>query len=127
MLVTNKNNKDYTETVKVVFNNLRKIHKNYSSRITDIFQLIKEAFGLSEFDELDERFCNNGPFLSYLIDKQIDWMNGKDINFEEIYKSILSAGEFSKKEKDLFKLGKIEERLWAIFLLVCNSQIEQLN
>lgn len=127
MLITNKNNTEYTETVKSVFNSLRMKYKNYSARISDMFQLLKDSFGLDKFDILEEQNCNNGPFISYLIDKQIDWMNGKDVNFEEIYKSIIETGDFSEEEKDIFILGNIEERIWAIFLVVCSPEIEQLN
>lgn len=127
MLITNKNNTEYTETVKSVFNSLRMKYKNYSARISDMFQLLKDSFGLDKFDILEEQNCNNGPFISYLIDKQIDWMNGKNVNFEEIYKSIIETGDFSEEEKDIFILGNIEERIWAIFLVVCSPEIEQLN
>ena len=76
---------------------------------------------------LDPRVINNGVLDSYLMDRQVDWMSGKEINFNEIYNKILEVGEFSKTERDLFESGKIEERLWAIYLLVCNPGIDNLN
>ena len=122
MFVKNKNNTDYTDTVKAVYNILSEKYK-YMIRITLIFELLKDAFGFKEFDLLDLRLCNNNLIESYLIDRQLDWQNGKDVNFTEIYEVILKEGEFSNTEKLLFKTGNIEERLWAIFLAICSPGI----
>lgn len=122
MFVKNKNNTDYTDTVKAVYNILSEKYK-YMIRITLIFELLKDAFGFKEFDLLDLRLCNNNLLESYLIDRQLDWQSGKDVNFTEIYEVILKEGEFSNTEKLLFKTGNIEERLWAIFLAICSPGI----
>jgi len=122
MFVKNKNNTDYTDTVKAVYNILSEKYK-YMIRITLIFELLKDAFGFKEFDLLDPRLCNNNLLESYLIDRQLDWQSGKDVNFTEIYEVILKEGEFSNTEKLLFKTGNIEERLWAIFLAICSPGI----
>lgn len=122
MFVRNKYSTDYTDTVKAVYNILSEKYK-YTIRITLIFELLKDAFGLKEFDLLDPRLCNNGLLESYLIDKQLDWQNGKEVNFSEISEIILKEGEFSGSEKLLFKTGNIEERLWAIFLAICSPEV----
>lgn len=122
MFVRNKYSTDYTDTVKAVYNILSEKYK-YTIRITLIFELLKDAFGLKEFDLLDPRLCNNGLLESYLIDKQLDWQNGKEVNFSEISEVILKEGEFSGSEKLLFKTGNIEERLWAIFLAICSPEV----
>lgn len=126
-----KNNKstDFTNTTIETFNYLKLIHKNnlYSVRINNMFQLMKEAYGLDEFDILDSRNCNNGDLDSFLIDRQIDWINGKNVNFGEISNKILEIGDFTEKEKDMFNEGKFEERLWAIYLLVCSPNLDSLT
>ena len=122
MFVRNKYSTDYTDTVKAVYNILSEKYK-YTIRSTLIFELLKDAFGLKEFDLLDPRLCNNGLLESYLIDKQLDWQNGKEVNFSEISEVILKEGEFSGSEKLLFKTGNIEERLWAIFLAICSPEV----
>lgn len=123
MLVKNKNDKDFTEITKVVYNQLREKYGNYGARISDMFQLLKDAFGISEFELLNTKLINNGAFESYLMDRQVDWMQGKDIDFGDIYEAILTAGDFTKTERDLFEMGKVEERLWAIYLLICNPEL----
>lgn len=124
-----KSNKDidFTPTTESTFNLLRWKYGAYAARISNIFQLLKDAFGIEEYEMLDPRVINNGVLDSYLMDRQVDWMSGKEINFNEIYNKILEVGEFSKTERDLFESGKIEERLWAIYLLVCNPGIDNLN
>ena len=122
MFVRNKYSTDYTDTVKAVYNTLSKKY-GYTIRITLIFELLKYAFGLSEFELLDSRLCSNGLLESYLIEQQLNWQNGKDVNFSEIYEAILKEGEFSCTEKLLFKTGNVEERLWAIFLAICSPEI----
>lgn len=124
-----KNNKDtdFTETVETTFNILRWKYGPYAARISNIFQMIKDSFGIEDFEILDPRICNNGMLDSYLMDRQVDWMSGKDVNFKDVYNKILEIGDFTKLEKDLFESGKIEERLWAIYLVVCNPGIENIN
>lgn len=121
-LIKSKEDTDFTDIVK---NTFIKLYTKYgvSARITDIFNLIKDAFDFNDFDLLDFNISCNSELESYLIDRQIDWQKGKKINFNNIYKNLLNKGDFSKKEKILFETGKIEERLWAIFLLICNSDM----
>ena len=122
MLIKNKFNTDYSDITKSVYYALSGKYK-YTIRISLIFNLLKDAFGIKEFDLLDPSICNNGFLESYLIDRQIDWMEGKDINFTEIYQVLLKEGDFSGSEKLLFETGKIEERLWAIFLAISSPEL----
>lgn len=114
-----KYDRDYTDTVKAVHQLLSSKY-GYTARISNIFELLKESFGLKEFEILDTRTCNNGLLESFLIDKQKDWLDGKKVNFSDIYEAILKEGDFTISEKLLFNTGNVEERLWAIFLTICS-------
>lgn len=122
-----KKDEDFTGTVKAVYS-LLSMKYGYTARISDMFLLLKEAFGLQEFELLDPRLCENGQFESYLIDRLIDWQAGKEIDFSDIYRAILEVGDFTGTEKEMFYTGDIEERLWAIYLVVCEpSRNDLLN
>ena len=122
-LVVNKNMTNYPDTVVETYNYLKAIY-GYNARMTIIWQLLANAFGLKEFDILDYYYVQNGAIMSWLIDQQIDWMHGKDVNMSEVYRAILQAGDFTSNEKLQFKVGNIEEKLWAIFLLITSPSLE---
>lgn len=117
-----KYDKDYTDTVKSIHQLLSSKY-GYTARISNIFELIKDSFGLKEFEILDTKLCNNGLLESFLIDKQKEWLEGKQVNFSDIYEAVLREGDFTASEKLLFNTGNIEERLWAIFLTICSPQL----
>lgn len=125
--IKNNRDMDFTPAVESTFNLLRIKYGSYAVRVSNIFQLLKDIFGLNDYEMLDPRIINNGILDSYLMDKQIDWMSGKDVDFSEMYKEITNIGDFSKSERDLFEGGKIEEVLWAIYLTVCNPGIDNIN
>jgi len=117
MLITNKYNTDYPDIVRLTYRVIVSKEK-YSLRITDIWKLLLLAFDLKEFELIDLRLINNGQFESYLIDQQIAWMNGENVNFTDIYNAILTVGDFTANEKLIFNSGNFEERLWAILLVI---------
>lgn len=117
--IKNKYNKDYTEVTILVYK-LLSLKYGYTIRISDIFQLIKDSFGINDFELFNPLYYNIGPFESYIMDELINWQQGIDINFSDIYRSILTIGDFTESEKDMFRYGNIEERLWAIYLSVSN-------
>ena len=121
-LVVNKYNKDYPDITKTTYTYLLQFHK-YTARVADIWQLLKESYDIKEFDALDYEQIQNGTLVSWLIDRQIDWQDGKDINFTEVYQALLTAGDFTSSEKKMFESSGIEERLWAIFLLITNPEL----
>lgn len=118
--------KNYTDIVKTNYKYL--IYKyGYTLRISNLFELLKTSFAINEFELLD--FKNNdinSQFESYLMDEFINWKNGKVIDFSDIYRSIVTVGEFSKRELDIFEKGNIEEVLWSIFLAISNHNVEDL-
>lgn len=122
--IKRKSDTDYTDVTKSVYNILKyKYSYSYQTRISDIFQLLKDSFGINEFVLLDFRTMNNAPFESWLVDRYISWMKDEEIDFIEIANSIYAVGEFTISEKELFKSGLIEERLWAIFLLLSSPEL----
>lgn len=120
-LIKNKNDTDFTETVRATY---IKLNSKYGStaRINRIFEMVKYSFDLSEFMALEENQIQNARLESWLLDRQLDWISGKPIDFREVYNAILLAGDFIGSEKRLFEMGKIEERIWAIFLAVCDPK-----
>lgn len=122
MLVKNKNSNDYTEIVKSVYH-LLSIEFGYLAKITDIWLLLAKSFNLSKFELIDTNQYQNGEFESYLIDRLIDWRNGKDVNFSDISEAILMVGDFTSQEKLMFEHGKIDERLWAIYLVIYDPDL----
>lgn len=118
--------KNYTDIVKTNYKYL--IYKyGYTLRINSLFELLKTSFAINEFELLDFKNGDiNSQFESYLMDEFINWKNGEIIDFSDIYRSIVTVGEFSKRELDIFEKGNIEEVLWSIFLAISNHNIEDL-
>mgnify|MGYP003294618066 CR=1 FL=1 len=125
MLIKNKNSNDYTDTVRYVYYIISKKY-GYTARISEIWELLRDSFGIKEFELLEPRLITNGSFESYLIDRVIDWQNGKEVNFTDIYKAILEVGDFTGTELLMFDSGNTEERLWGIFLSICTPGLEKL-
>lgn len=127
-----ENNKDfirtiddegYTQTVRYTYLKLIDKYRNIA-RISDIFTLLRESLDIPEWILLDTREVQNGNFESYLIEKQQSWIRKEPINFTELYKALLTAGEFVISERRLFEQGNIEEILWAIFLVITKPELE---
>jgi hypothetical protein len=88
-----------------------------------MFQLLAESFGLKNFEILDYRNIQNGPLVSWLMDRQIEWQKGEDVNLSEIYRALLVAGDFTSQERLMFETGSMEERIWAILLLITSPDL----
>ena len=120
--VKNNKSQDYTDTVKGLYKVLLDV-EYCNLRVSNIWKLLATVLGLRSFEILDPRVNRNGQFEAFLMDKQIDFMNGKDIDFTEIYDAILIVGEFTSSERLLLESGDIEERLWAIFLALTDKTL----
>lgn len=116
------NDTDFTDIVRSVYKLLSEKY-GYTARISDIFILLRDAFDLKEFLLLDFNNIRSIEFESWLVDIFIDWKNGRNVDFVQVYNAILEAGEFSINEKNLFISGLVEERLWAIFLVIADPNI----
>ena len=122
-IITNKYNTDYPETTVMVYRYLLP-NNQYSARISNMFQLLAESFGLKNFEILDYRNIQNGPLVSWLMDRQIEWQKGEDVNLSEIYRALLIAGDFTSQERLMFETGSMEERIWAILLLITSPDLD---
>lgn len=121
-LIKNKEDIDYTEIVKNTYSLVRST-LGYTVRIINIWDILKLTLGIDEFEILMPEMYNNASFESYLVNKQIDWMEGRDVDFHEIYEAILTVGDFTSEEKRLMINRKLEEILWGIFLAICNPEL----
>lgn len=117
------NDTDFTQTVRYTYLKLIDKYRNVA-RITDIFTLLRESLDIPEWILLDTREVQNGNFESYLIEKQQSWLRNEPINFTELYKALLTTGEFVISERRMFEQGNIEEILWAIFLVITKPDLE---
>ncbi len=123
MLVKNKYSNDYTEIVKSVYH-LLSMEFGHLARISDIWLLLARSFNIPKFELIDTSQYQNGEFESYLIDRFIDWRDGKDVNFSDISEAIDVVGDFTSAEKLMFKHGNIDERLWAIYLVILDPDMK---
>lgn len=121
-LIKNKEDIDYTEVVKNTYSLVRST-LGYTARIINIWDILKLTLGIDEFEILMPEMYNNASFESYLVNKQIDWMEGRDVDFHEIYEAVLTVGDFTSEEKRLMINRKLEEILWGIFLAICNPEL----
>lgn len=121
-LIKNKKDIDYTEVVKDTYSLVRST-LGYTARIINIWDILKLTLGINEFEILMPEMYNNASFESYLVNKQIDWMEGRDVDFHEIYEAVLTVGDFTSEEKRLMINRRLEEILWGIFLAICNPEL----
>ena len=125
-LIKTINDKDYTDLVISNYDILKSKY-GYTLRISMILSIIKDVFlGKSpqeDFDLMDVRSCNNGLIESYLIDRQIDWQNNKEVNFSEMYEKINEVYQFSRTEKLILDTN-MEEKLWALYLALSKPSLE---
>ena len=122
MLIKNKNCTDYTEATIQAYRTIRNT-LGYSARISNLWELLKLVLNLTDFEILTPELYNNSSFLSYLVEEQIKWMNGEDVDFGDIYEAILTVGDFTEEEKRTMVRRKIEELLWGIFLAICDPEL----
>lgn len=120
--IKNKSCSDYTDTCKQVYITLIEKY-GYTIRISNIWQLLADSIGINKFEILEPKVYQNGSFESYLIARQIDWQNGKDVNFDDILDAIISTGDFTGSERMLLNSGDIEERLWGIYLAITDKTL----
>ncbi len=100
---------------KYSFNLLKQKH-GYTGRMSEFVQYLMEIFGIKEFEFFDSYTWNKAEFLSYLLDKQIEYQSGKILDMSQLHKDILVAYNFTRKEKRMFIEENIEKRLWGLFI-----------
>ena len=112
----NKNSTDFTSTV-VAVNNMIVEKYGVTARITRIWEFILDLLSKSEFDMMEIKDVNP-LFESWIVDTLIDWNKGKNVDFTEIRKSILKAGTFSSREKQMLDQDDIDYMLWGIYIAI---------
>lgn len=108
------------------FNILKQKH-GYTGRMSEFVKYLTEIFGINEFEFFDPYTWNKAEFLSYLVDRQIEYRDGKTLDMAQLHKDILVAYDFTRKEKRMFIEESIEKRLWSIFIFLNNPNKENIN
>ena len=120
-LIKNVKDTDYTDLVRKTYH-LVVDNYGYSIRITRLIELLETALGNLKFRIIDHKLMRGSEFESHLLDVQYDFINGKDIDFNELYSYLVENVDFLESEKRIMRLGKIEEILWGILLAVIDPQ-----
>ena len=120
-LIKNVKDTDYTDLVRKTYH-LVVDNYGYSIRITRLIELLETALGSLKFRIIDHKLMRGSEFESHLLDVQYDFINGKDIDFNELYNYLVENADFLESEKRIMRLGKIEEVLWGILLAVIDPQ-----
>ena len=120
-LIKNVKDTDYTDLVRKTYH-LVVDNYGYSIRITRLIELLETALGSLKFRIIDHKLMRGSEFESHLLDVQYDFINGKDIDFNELYGYLVENVDFLESEKRIMRLGKIEEILWGILLAVIDPQ-----
>lgn len=115
--------KEFTDGFRHAYH-LVNSHFGTTARMSNIFEMLRIAYSIEEYSMLDTRLIQNASLESYLMDRQIEWMQGKPVDFKNIYDAIITAGDFSAAEKGQFELGNAGEKLWAIFLAITDPTNE---
>lgn len=123
--LVNKNLIDIPESVKIDFNTLHRKFGN-SVKVSDFIQMIECVYG-SHFQLFDDKTWNDPRFLSHIIDLVIEFKNGKDVDLSRLHTELTDMYQFTKTEKRLFLEKSLEEKLWAIFLILNNPAHEEFN
>lgn len=100
--------------------NLLKNKYGYTGRISNFPLFLRDIFDIKEFEFFDPRTWNGAEFLSYLMDQQIAYQNGKEVDMAQLHQDILKVFDFNRKEKRMFIEESLEKRLWAIFIFLDN-------
>ena len=120
-LIKNVKDTDYTDLVRKTYHLVVDSY-GYSIRITRLVELLETALGNLKFRIIDHKLMRGSEFESHLLDIQYDFINGKDIDFNELYNYLVENADFLESEKRIMRLGKIEEVLWGILLAVIDPQ-----
>jgi hypothetical protein len=106
--------------------NLLKRKFGYSARISEFIPLLETTLG-EKLDSFSPYSWNFDPFLSYLIDLQIAFMKGQEIDMAELHTKMLEAYPWSGRDKRTFIEKDLEQRLWAMFLVITDPSHDYYN
>ena len=86
-----------TET-KYSFNLLKEKH-GYTGRMSEFVKYLTEIFGIKEFEFFDSYTWNKAEFLSYLLDRLIEYKNGKTLDKASFKYDIVDYDDESEEIK----------------------------
>ena len=115
-----KDSKDYPEVTKQTYELLNRTYGT-SARVSDIFDLWKLAYRIEDYELLDPNQMQIHNFLSYFMDRIIEWNSGKKVDLLGLYNDLLVAGDFSQSERYLFESSEPENRMWAVVLAITDT------
>ena len=83
--------------------NVLKSKYGYTGRMSEFVQYLRDIFGIKDFEFFDTYTWNKAEFLSYLLDRQIQYQKGDTLDMAQLHKDILTAYDFTRKEKILLQ------------------------
>lgn len=107
---------------KVSYNKLMEYNLQVST--SEMVFLLEYLFG-KKWDYRDPKSWNDVRFTSYLIDIQIRFNEGKNVDLSVIHNDLISVYDFTRVEKDILKSGNVEERIWAILKYVSDKEHQE--
>ena len=125
-LINNKIPEDKIPQITKICFNLLKDKYGFTARMSDFIQLLETTF-MTKFELFDSLTWNSPQFLSYMLDKQADFINGKDVDLAIIHSYLLNVYNWTISEKRKFIENNLEEKIWAVFLIITDPAHEKYN
>ena len=125
-LINNKIPEDKIPQITKICFNLLKDKYGFTARMSDFIQLLETTF-MTKFELFDSLTWNSPQFLSYMLDKQADSINGKDVDLAIIHSDLLNVYNWTISEKRKFIENNLEEKIWAVFLIITDPAHEKYN
>lgn len=124
-IIKSRNETDYPEDVVKAY--LEIVEKmNYRATVSNFMEMVKLTVNEGkDWELLDTTQSRNIQFESFLIDCIQNFSNGKDINFTEIVERLKAYATFTNREEYTLFENKIENKIWAIFLVLANVNINK--
>lgn len=96
----------------------------YTARISELISMLKYCYSIEDFELVEIHNINHGEFESWMMDKLIEYKQGHEIDFGEVWEKIKSTYPLTKSELTHIETGAVDERLWAIFTILTNPNLD---
>lgn len=96
-------------------------------KITDLPSLLKTLIPEIDFEDKERQTDFTPQYISYLIDEQKDFANGRSLDMMMFFRDICKVFHLTNSEKNRLLYSNVEEDLWAIMLGVTNPLREKFN
>lgn len=113
----NINTPDIPQETKISFN-IAKSKIKYP-KVSDFIQILESMYD-HKFEYFDTQTWNTPQWTSYLIDLVLEYKSGKQVDLCDWKNNFLKEFDFTREEIKMFNTLRIEERLWAILILLNN-------